>query len=213
MNGPSDQPLKVILLHGLRMNRHVMRYLASYLERQGFACDTWGYPSARHDLDANANALAQRLRNESSTRIAIVAHSYGGVITLSHLQRQPDPRVHRVVLLGSPIAGSTAGVQVIRHAFGRWFAGASRPVWAAAPRVSIPPGLQVGSIAGTSRIGLGRFFARFDGPNDGVVTVDETRLPGLTDLLVMPVAHSVMLVSPRVARQVAHFLRFGAFIR
>ena len=213
MKAHPDEPLKVILLHGLRMNRHVMRYLASYLGRQGFACDTWGYPSARRDLDANVNALAQRLRNESSTRIAIVAHSYGGVITLAHLQRQPDPRVHRVVLLGSPIAGSTAGIQVMRHAFGRWFAGASRPVWVDGPRVSIPSGLQVGSIAGTSRIGLGRFFARFHGPNDGVVMVDETRLPGLTDLLVMPVAHSVMLVSPRVARQVGHFLRFGAFIR
>ncbi|MFM9883566.1 MAG: esterase/lipase family protein, partial [Burkholderiales bacterium] len=198
MNTPSDQSLKVILLHGLRMNRHVMRYLASSLGRQGFACDTWGYPSSRRDLDANANALAQRLRNESTMRIAIVAHSYGGIITLAQLQRQPDPRVHRVVLLGSPIAGSTAGVQVMRHAFGRWFAGASRPVWVNGPHVSIPTGVQVGSIAGTSRIGLGRFFARFDGPNDGVVTVDETRLPGLTDLLVMPVAHSVMLMSPRV---------------
>ncbi len=213
MNMPTERTTKVILLHGLRMNQHVMSYLAAHLRRHGLACDTWGYRSYRCDLDANASALADRVRNETSSEIALVAHSYGGIIALRHLQRRPDARVRRIVLLGAPIAGSTAGVQVVRHAFGRWFVGASRPVWVDGPRVAIPAGVQVGSIAGTGRVGLGRFFARFDGPNDGVVKVDETRLPGLTDHLVMRAAHSVMLVSSRVAGQVEHFLRCGAFAR
>jgi hypothetical protein len=45
------------------------------------------------------------------------------------------------------------------------------------------------------------------------VTVDETRHPRLADHLVLPVAHSLMLVSAAVARQVAAFLAAGRFAR
>jgi hypothetical protein len=50
-------------------------------------------------------------------------------------------------------------------------------------------------------------------PSDGVVTVEETRLPGLSDHLVLPVSHSGMLISQEVARQTAAFLRDGRFER
>jgi hypothetical protein len=132
---------------------------------------------------------------------------------LRQLARQADARVHRVVLLGSPIGGSAAGAQVTRHAPGRWFLGRSRHVWDEGPRLAVPAGVEVGSIAGVRQLGLGRYFTRFDEPNDGVVSVTETRLPGLKDHLVMPIAHSLMLASPQVARQVEHFLRRGAFAR
>ena len=48
-------------------------------------------------------------------------------------------------------------------------------------------------------------------PSDGVVTVEETRLAGLSDHIVLPVSHSGMLVSAQAARQVAVFLERGAF--
>ena len=81
------------------------------------------------------------------------------------------------------------------------------------PRLAIPPGVEAGAIAGTGRIGLGRFFAQLPAPNDGVVTIEETRHPGLADHIVLPTAHSLMLVSPLVARQVAAFLQTGRFAR
>jgi hypothetical protein len=43
------------------------------------------------------------------------------------------------------------------------------------------------------------------------VLVEETRHPRLADHLVMPVAHSEMLVSRAVATQVAAFLGTGRF--
>jgi pimeloyl-ACP methyl ester carboxylesterase len=213
MNGASVLPGKIILLHGLRVNRLAMSYLAWHLRRQGFACDTWSFPSYRKTLAENARLFAGRLVVERAQEIAIVAHSYGAVVALHSLQSNADPRIKRMVLLGAPLTGSVAGVQIQRHGWGRWFAGASGRVWIDGPRIAIPPGVQVGSIAGTGRLGLGRIFARFNAPNDGVVLVDETRLPGLADHLVMSVAHSVMLVSPAVARQVDYFLRHGAFSR
>jgi len=59
---------------------------------------------------------------------------------------------------------------------------------------------------------LGRVVARgLPTPNDGVVTVAETALAAACDRIVLPVSHSGMLFSRRVARQSGAFLRDGKF--
>jgi hypothetical protein len=62
-------------------------------------------------------------------------------------------------------------------------------------------------------MGTGQFFAHFDEENDGTVAVSETRIPGLTDHLVLPHSHFGMLLAADVAAQVACFLRTAAFQR
>jgi len=52
---------------------------------------------------------------------------------------------------------------------------------------------------------------RLPGSNDGVVRLEETEVAGMRDRIVLPVSHSGMLVSARVAREVAVFLERGAF--
>jgi hypothetical protein len=71
----------------------------------------------------------------------------------------------------------------------------------------------LGAIAGTRRIGIGQYFARFDEDNDGTVGVSETIIPGLADHLVLPHSHMGLLFADDVAQQVAHFLREGRFRR
>jgi hypothetical protein len=75
------------------------------------------------------------------------------------------------------------------------------------------PGREVGIIAGRLPVGLGRLFGRFAGPNDGMVAVEETRLEGAADHIVLPVAHTSLLWSAAVAHQVEHFLHTGRFER
>jgi len=48
-------------------------------------------------------------------------------------------------------------------------------------------------------------------PNDGVVAVEETKIPGLHDQIVLNVSHSGMLISASVAKQVCMFLQNGNF--
>ena len=48
-------------------------------------------------------------------------------------------------------------------------------------------------------------------PNDGIVAVAETVIPGERDRIILPVSHSGMLVSRAVATQAAAFLRNGKF--
>jgi hypothetical protein len=90
--------------------------------------------------------------------------------------------------------------------------GASRDIWRSLPD-DYRPRCEVGVIAGSRPWGLGRLFTRLPGTNDGVVRLEETEVAGMRDRVVLPVSHSGMLVSARVAREVAAFLGSGAFTR
>jgi pimeloyl-ACP methyl ester carboxylesterase len=203
----------VILVHGLWTNRTVMLYLAGYLARRGFRTRSVGYLSAMREFEHNAARIAREIAAVDAARVHVVGHSMGGVVALRALNERPDPRVRRLVLLGSPIAGSQGGRQLARSRWGARLLGTTRSLWLAMPRLEIPAGIEAGAIAGTRRFGLGAVLLRLPSPNDGVVTVDETRHPRLADHLVLPVAHSLMLVSSTVARQVAAFLETGRFAR
>ncbi len=202
----------VLLVHGLWMNRVVMLYLARALRGGGFAARAVGYFSAMQDLARNARAVADAIAALDSPRVHVVAHSLGGVVALAALRERPDARVRRAVLLGAPLAGSASGRCLAAKRWGAPLLGATRALWGDMPRLEIPPGVEVGAIAGNRRIGLGRLIGlEVPLPNDGVVAVAETRHPGLAAHLVMPVAHSEMLVSRAVARAVAAFLATGRF--
>jgi pimeloyl-ACP methyl ester carboxylesterase len=204
----------VLLVHGLWMNRVVMLYLARQLHERGFAARAVGYYSAMHDLARNARRLAGAIAELDSPRVHLVAHSLGGVVALAALRDRPDDRVRRIVLLGAPLAGSASGRSFAARRWGAPLLGTTRALWYDMPRLEIPPGVEAGAIAGVRRVGLGRFIGLdVPAPNDGVVAVEETKHPQLADHLVMPVAHSEMLVSRAVARQAAAFLVHGRFAR
>lgn len=204
----------VLLVHGLWMNRVVMLYLARQLRQRGFAARAVGYYSAMHDLERNARRLAGAIAEVDAPRVHLVAHSMGGVVALAALRDRPDGRVRRVVLLGSPLAGSASARSLAARRWGAPLLGTTRALWGEMPRLEIPAGVEAGAIAGDRRLGLGRLIGLdVPAPNDGIVAVEETRHPQLADHLVMPVAHSEMLVSRAVARQTAAFLAHGRFAR
>ena len=203
----------VVLVHGLWMNRFVMSWIAHHLARHGYATRLFGYPSFARALDANAESLSRFLRGLATPDLHLVGHSLGGVTALACLAARPEPRVRRVVLLGAPVRGSAAGVELASHRIGRRLLGRSAGLWGVSAVNEAPPAVEVGVIAGTRRLGLGALFTRFREPNDGVVTVAETELPGARDAITVPVGHSVMLISPTVARQTERFLRSGRFAR
>jgi hypothetical protein len=70
---------------------------------------------------------------------------------------------------------------------------------------------QLGIVAGTQPIGFGQLLAQFHEENDGTVAVSETRMPGATDHIVLPVSHLGMLLSARVAQETGVFLTHGRF--
>ena len=125
---------------------------------------------------------------------------------------QPLQPAGRVVLMGSPAAGSRAAQSVARWPIGpavlgplalSELAGSRLPRWTQ----SREPGV----IAGRGHMGIGRLVSHLPEPNDGTVAVEETRIEGMTDHVVLPVTHTGMLLSAAVAGHVAGFLRHGHF--
>lgn len=204
---------QIILVHGLWMNRCIMWPLAWRLRRAGWRVRCFGYFSALRPHEEHAVRLAALLR-ETSGPVHLIGHSLGGVIILLALaQLESQAKIGRLMFLGSPLRGSEAGRQLMSHAFGRFCVAVSGALWRNFPRLHLPDSLCAGMIAGTRRVGMGRFFARLQGANDGVVMVEETRLPGLADHIVLPLSHTGMLFAAQTAKQSDHFLREGKFER
>ncbi len=201
---------RVVLVHGLWMNGVAMLPLARRLEHCGFAVTRHGYQSVRRGLRENARRLAA-VCEKSAARLNLVGHSLGGLLIMTMLREHPQIKVHRVVLLGSPYANSATAQGMARFATSRGLLGRTIQDWLRQPRPPVPDGVELGVIAGDVSIGLGRLVVHLPKPNDGVVILDETHVPGATDSVVLHTSHSAMLVSPAVARATCAFLKNGSF--
>lgn len=181
------------------------------LSRCGFDVVRFSYSSVRDGLEHNADRLARLCREQGTAPLYLVGHSLGGLLILAALERNRDLKVQRAVLIGSPYAGNTAAVGLARSDFGKRMLGRTLNDWMRMPRPSIPNGVELGVIAGDVPFGLGRLVACLPKPNDGVVRVEETHVPGAKNSIVVRINHTGMLVSPAVARATCAFLRNGTF--
>ena len=129
------------------------------------------------------------------------------------LARHHPEGIGRVVLLGPPCCGSYAGERILRVPVLRGALGRVLPQWLARPLPEVPPGYEIGVVAGNRPVGMGRIVPGMEKPNDGMVTVAETRWPGARDHAVLPVTHMQMLWSRACLIQTLHFLDTGRFLR
>ncbi len=209
----------VILLPGIWFPPGEMRLLKRRLEHDGrYDCHLFGYPSVRGDLDENARRLYDFAARFRDSGVHLVGHSLGGVVALRMLANHADAPSGRLVCLGSPLAGCRAAERLGRFRWGRSLAGHSLRDGVVARPASAWAGeavsrRDVGIIAGTVPVGLGRLVASFDGEHDGTVAVEETRMPGARDHLCMPLNHTALVLSADAAAQVEAFLRRGEFLR
>lgn len=209
----------VILLHGLGEGRDSMRPLAEHLKTAlDAAVISFGYASVTSKLDDHGAALAEVVAGLPATApVSFVGHSLGTIVVRRWLA-MADPadreRVHRVVMLGPPNQGSrlarmAAGLGVLAD----HVEGSARELvfdWAkVAPHLAVPA-CDFGIVAGGKGDETG-YSTLLAGDDDAVVCVDETRLPGARDFLLLPVHHAAMMRHPAVQRATAAFLETGRF--
>ncbi|MBY4596567.1 alpha/beta fold hydrolase [bacterium BD-1] len=183
--------------------------LARRLRGFGYRAEVFDYASLLHGPAPSVDRLAARLLALSPGPVHLVGHSLGGLVALETAASYAGLPPGRIVCLGSPLAGSSAARGMARRHLGFWL-GRSGTLLRSGLH-ALPPGREVGMVAGSHAVGLGQWFGDFDGLSDGTVAVWETRLPGLADHRVLPASHSGLLFDARVADLVAGFLRDGRF--
>lgn len=216
LNSASIPPATIVLVHGLWMSGFQLRILQHRLESSGgFRVVTYSYPSTSGGMSDHVRGLLDLARKQSVDELHFVGHSLGGLVILRALELTDDLPPGRAVLLGTPSQGSRAARGVARVVpFGKFILGQAIHAECidCAPR-EYRGHRDVGVIAGSMRLGLGRLFAHLESDHDGTVLVEETHLPGSKDHIVLSTTHTGMVFSSAVADQAASFLRSGAFRR
>jgi 8-oxo-dGTP pyrophosphatase MutT (NUDIX family) len=204
----------VVVVHALWMPGHETALLRRRLARAGFRPSLFRFRTVSDGLDANAERLARFVERVPGDRVHFVGHSLGGAVAAYTVQTRRPARAGRVVCLGSPLRGTRSGQRLARFRWGAWLTG--RSIGDLLARGGLRPWsgtADLGVIAGDLPLGLGLLLGALPKPNDGVVTVEETRLEGAADHLVLPLSHTALIFSRRVAAETAHFLRHGRFER
>lgn len=207
---PLERQQSCILVHGLLMTGLEMALLRRRIGRCGFRTFQFHYPTLRRDLAANAALLARFADRTPGEEVHFVGHSYGGLVIRRMLADFPQPRLGRVVTLGTPHQGSRVACALAGSFWGRCLLGRSRLALMSPPDLPAP-NFPLGVVAGTIPVGAGRLFTSLPAQHDGTVALDEAVVEGAADELMAPVSHTSMLFSAALADQICCFLREGHF--
>ncbi|WP_028114232.1 esterase/lipase family protein [Ferrimonas kyonanensis] len=202
--------MQLVMLHGLYMHHTIMRPLAALMRNQGWQVDGFSYNSLAIDPDVLFRRLDRRRR--PGQPMYLLGHSLGGVLIRQYAEQHPLPPGSRLVTLGSPHQGATVTRQLQKWNLLGLLGNAHEHGLLPTERRDYNADTPLGSLAGDAGIGMGKLLTNLSNtPNDGTVTVDETRIDGMSDHIVLPVSHTSMLLSAEVARQTHLFLSHGHF--
>ena len=196
----------VVLVHGFLVGGWSMRWLGRRLKALGFEPVYYSYTSRQTSVSVAANDLWQFCRQIHATELHLIGHSLGGLVILDMLSRfntKDLPRGH-LVLLGSPVQGSSAAKGLAAYRWGSWLLGKAADVLGVGSSF-LPTDRHTTVIAGVHGMGMGRFFAPLPMPHDGTVAVNETKLSG-ADWLSVSASHSGLLVSSDVFSYIKRIL-------
>jgi triacylglycerol lipase len=209
----------VILLHGLSRTSLSMKRLEWNLRNDGYQVINLSYPSRRLSVEQIATtyvpfALSKISNNVNN--ISFVTHSMGGIILRQYLSQHTITNLGRVVMLAPPNHGSELVDMFRRHSLGRWILGpAGRELGTDASDLPQRLGeahFEVGIIAGDRS--LNPWFSWIiPCPDDGKVSVGRTKLPGMSDFIVVHNSHTWMTWRMGTIRQVLIYLRDGHFVK
>lgn len=204
---------RVILLHGLLRNSWDMYPMARYYEKRGFSVFNYGYPARKYNLVEQARRLHETLQKQSFPEpLNFITHSLGSIIVRQFVQLYgKDYNFHRAVFLGPPNQGAAMARLMMKVPFSQKIYG---PVLAELAELNLSEhcgDLQVAVIAGGTKKGRG-FSPIIAGNNDGIVSVEETRLAGISDFSIVHLPHPILMFSRNVMQMAEHFILSGSLL-
>jgi triacylglycerol lipase len=197
-----------------------MSTMAERLQTEGYSVINVDYPSRHKKIEELADiAVTEGLdycRRRVAEQIHFVTHSLGGILVRYYLENDEIEELGRVVMLAPPNQGSRVvdqfsdmpGYALLNGPAGKQLGTDENSI----PLKLGPADFEVGIIAGDRTINL-ILSTAFDQPNDGKVAVDDTRLKGMKDFIVVHRSHPFIMQGGEVIDQVLHFLEQGFFLR
>ena len=195
--------MRVLLVHG--MGRTPISWLPNLvrLRRGGHRVSVFAYSATLQDFARIRDRLATRLEQLAAQGdYAVVGHSLGGVLLRSALNALPAQIAlpKHLFLLSSPLHPARLAQRLGRHPLFRLVAGDCGQLLASPERMA---GIGAVKVATTSIVGtLGYNGPRSpfgQEPNDGIVALAEMRAEWIADEIMVPVMHTLLPSSRRVA--------------
>jgi len=206
----------ILLLHGMLRSSKCMSTVAAAAQQAGYETFQFNYPSTQIAIPEAAEYLNKSIESlEGIEELSIVGHSMGGLVTRAYFAKHHDPRIKRVVMLGTPNQGAELADLLYRNIVIRTASGPGGRQLVTDPEGLIPslpaPKCEFAIIAGArgNHAGWNPFLA---GDDDGTVTVESTRLVGAADFSVVRTTHTWMLGNSEVIDQVLRFLAEGRLV-
>jgi triacylglycerol lipase len=206
----------VIFLHGMARTASSMDFAAQVFESRGYAVANIDYPSREHPIEELASMAVEAGLAQCGDEAAIhfVTHSLGGILVRYYLETKSIPRLGRVVMLAPPNKGSQVvddyrnipGFELLNGPAGMQLGTDSHSI----PAQLGPVEYEVGVIAGTTTFNP-ILSQSLPNPDDGKVSVENTKVEGMSDFVAVPFSHPFIMDAPTVIDYAHAFISTGKF--
>lgn len=186
------------------------------LSEHGYKVVNESYPSTNHDIKTLAEDYLPSFIEAcpDSSTIHFVTHSLGGILVRQYLDVHPLEGLGKVIMLAPPNKGSEITdtmkdnvlYKTINGPAGMELGTDSTSV----PNTLGPADFELGIIAGNNTVNP-ILSTMLPNPDDGKVSVESTKLEGMSDHIEMSVSHTFILSDDDVIDQVLYFLKKGEF--
>jgi pimeloyl-ACP methyl ester carboxylesterase len=209
----------VIILHGILLGKWHLSRLAHFLDSHGYEVINLDYPSTKYSMNQLIELINEQIKQkklDDSRTVHFVGYSLGGLLVRGLIAGYRPNHVGCVVQIGPPNHGSEvadflkryvnplflkicgpAGQELVTDISGEHFSSGV---------VDYPLGI----IAGNASISPFSSWI-IPGEDDGKVSVESTKLDGMTDHLVLPVSHIFLPLRSSVHEKVLFFLKKSRF--
>lgn len=208
----------VVCLHGFLRSYKSMIPVGYSLKPHGLRIYLWDYQSRKTTIEKHADHLVELLLTIAEERpgepIHFVTHSLGGIIVraaLNHPACPSEAKIGKAVLLAPPNKGACLARHFRNCTAAKWIfgkgAGHQLLQFSEEDMISLgqfPETMEVMVIAGSKGSRFFRFW--MDVPNDGKVTVEETRLDTPHFHHTLSVSHSWIMTSRESLKLIRYFL-------
>jgi len=199
----------VILLHGIGRGRASLWVLDTRLQQAGYKTLNFPYVAQGDSLEEIAQQLCDFIKeNVETKKYHLIAHSLGNLIIRLGFKIGYPEGAGRIVMLAPPNRPTELARALRDNPIYKWFTSengwqfASDEFYEQLPIPNVPFGIIAGNRGQAVML---------QEPNDGVITVESTKLDGMTDWIVVPHAHTFIMNSRLVAELCVSFIRDGKF--